>query len=265
MMHSTANPSRLPRRTFLTLMGRGGAAGLFWLLAAEAARRGEVERLATLAAEQTQVTVLQPVIIARADWGALPPNLDAENERGPYSLDNPEGYRVYQDDLTTVYNTVVIHHSAMYGQDDLHSVQYILDLHREDRGWADIAYHFLVGKSGAIYQGRPLQVRGTHVAGHNTGTVGVCLLGDLRFEIPTEPQIRAVFQLVRWLAASLRLTHLAGHYEFNPETTCPGVQAIPYLSILASTAGLARGTAGYRPSEEQLRLTATAPAPESDS
>lgn len=250
------------RRTFLTVMGLGGVAGMFWLLASEAARRAEIERLATLAAEQTQVAALQPAIITRVDWGALPPDLDAPDEHGLYSVDNPEGYRIYQDDLSAVYNTVVIHHSAMYGADDLQSVLYIHDLHREDRGWADIAYHFLIGKSGAIFQGRPLHVRGTHVAGHNTGTAGVCLLGDLRYEIPTEPQVRALFQLVRWLAVSLQLTHLAGHYEFNSETTCPGANAIAYLSILAESAGLTRGTAGYQPSEEQLRLTATAPPPE---
>ena len=98
----------------------------------------------------------------------------------------------------------------------------------EGRGWAEIGYHFLIGETGAIYEGRALQVRGTHVEEHNTGTVGVCLIGDFNFEPPAERQVTAALRLIRWLAAELGLTHLAGHSEFNPATDCPGAHTLPY-------------------------------------
>ena len=84
-----------------------------------------------------------------------------------------------------------------------------------------------------------MSVRGTHVEGHNTGSVGVCLLGDLRWQFPTEAQIRATRSLIRWLAVELDLTTLAGHGDLNPETACPGGNLRPFLSLLAASAGLA--------------------------
>jgi hypothetical protein len=244
----------LSRRAFLGLVGAGAAGGLLWLLRRDAPSPDGSSPPGLSGAASC------PSIVPRADWGALPPNHSAPHETGFYSLDNPEGWREYSGDLRARYNTVVIHHSANYGRDDIHTLRYIQDRHRNDRGWADVAYHFFVGKTGTIYEGRPLNVRGTHVANHNTGTVGICLLGDMRTQTPTVPQLASTQELVRWLAAELALTHLAGHAEFNPETVCPGTNVMPYLDVFAAAAGLIHSTAGYMPSEEQATATAAAAA-----
>lgn len=244
-------PTQISRRAFLMVAGLGGVGGALWLLKSQLPPR--FNPILALTAEH-------PAIIAREDWGALPPDHDAPNEHGFYSLDNPEGYRVYQGNWRDRYNTVVIHHAATFGRDDRHTLHYIMDTHRNVRGWADIAYHYFIGRTGLIYQGRPLNVRGVHVAGYNTGSVGVCLLGNLERTQPTAEQLVASQMLVNWLAQTLALTHLAGHTEFNPESVCPGAHMMPYLDDLAAGANLQRGTSGYIPSEEQIIATATAAA-----
>jgi hypothetical protein len=183
-----------------------------------------------------------PNIVDRASWGGVSPNNAASNEFGFYP-ENPYGWRVY--DSPEIYRTVVIHHSVVYAQDDASTLREIQELHQNDRGWADIAYHYLVGKNGLVYAGRAVNVRGAHVGGYNTGSVGVCLLGDFTREDPTNAQIQTTAALVQWLGESLPLTHLAGHYEFNPITVCPGYRMIVHLDDLATQANLKRGTEGY--------------------
>ena len=100
---------------------------------------------------------------------------------------------------------------------------------------------------GIIYAGRDIQVRGASVAGHNTGTIGVVLIGDFQQDTPASAQLASLHVLINWLTLVYHLTHLAGHYEFNPETVCPGPNLRPYLDGLAQQAGLQRGTGGYVP------------------
>lgn len=188
----------------------------------------------------------RPPIVPREDWGALPPNHQAARESGFYSVFNPAGWRVYPGDLRDSYQTVVIHHSVTYEGDDERTLLAIQNLHREDRRWADVAYHYFVGKTGTIYAGRDVSVRGAHVGGYNTGSLGVCLLGNFMTENPSAAQLDATKQLIRWASASLGLTHLAAHRDFNAGTTqCPGDKLAVHLPSLAAEGNLSLGTAGY--------------------
>ncbi len=190
-------------------------------------------------------------MVARSDWGALPPDHAAFNEFGFYSLENPEGWRVYDVPLDQAYQTVIIHHSVVYEADDLSTLLEIQRSHREQRGWADVAYHYFVGQNGVLYEGRDIHARGTHVAGYNTGSVGVCLLGNFVEISPTEAQIITTRSLVSWLTANLKATYLAGHGDFNPQTMCPGINLAAYLDDFAFNAGLVRGVEGYIAPPEQ--------------
>lgn len=200
---------------------------------------------------------IYPTMVSREEWGALQPNHAAENEAGFYSIDNPEGWRWYQEPLHEVYRTVVMHHSASYLLSDAMTIWDIQNTHRNQRGWADVAYHYFIGKNGDVYEGRDIHVRGAHVKAHNTGSVGVCLLGDFTKDYPTDEQIGAAIGLVQWLARGLQLTHLASHRDFEL-TICPGHNLIPYMDAFASNAGLGRGTGGYVMPPEQIDATATA-------
>lgn len=249
---------RTTRRQFLALAGLStAAAGLAcagsiagYLLLRAAGQTSRSRPTLTPTRSPALKTIDRPAITTRAEWGAREPDHTAWNEPGYYAPDNPEGWREYSGDLRTSYRTVVVHHSVEYDGDDLSTVRHIQDLHMDDRGWADIAYHFLVGKTGQVFEGRALNARGTHVEYYNTGSVGVVFLGDFEVEQPTAPQLEQGRRLIDWLALRLELTHLAGHFEFNETTACPGPNLIPYLDGLAYSARLARGTGGYEPPPE---------------
>src|SRR5688572_7400522 len=168
------------------------------------------------------ITVPPLPILSKAQWGGLEPNHDAEFEKGFYSESNIEGWRVYTDPLADVYNTVVIHHSVVYINDDITTMHDVQRLHQQDRRWADIGYHYLIGKEGTVYEGRPIDVRGVHVGGHNMGTLGICLLGNFMETVPTTIQLENTYAMVKWVAEALQLTHLGWHRQFNDNTVCPG-------------------------------------------
>ncbi|HEX3049395.1 MAG TPA: peptidoglycan recognition family protein [Aggregatilineaceae bacterium] len=197
----------------------------------------------------------RPAIVLRADWGALEPNHEAKWEPGFYSLTNVDGWREYEGDLRAIYNTVVVHHSVLYETDDYSTMREIQTEHMDTREWADVGYHFGVGKTGVVFEGRDLMARGTHVQSFNYGTVGVVLFGNFEEENPSQEQIESARRLIDWLALRLELTHLAGHRDFNEGTDCPGDNLYYYLEALAESAGLIHSTDGYTPPPE-------APTPE---
>ena len=92
-----------------------------------------------------------------------------------------------------------------------------------------------------------MTARGAHVAGFNTGSVGVCLLGNFTLQAPTQEQLNATYALNNWLVFRLQLTHLSGHRYFNDWTVCPGDLLVNQLEDMATRAGLTFGTDGYVP------------------
>ncbi|MBZ0286520.1 MAG: peptidoglycan recognition protein family protein [Anaerolineae bacterium] len=186
----------------------------------------------------------KPAVISRAEWGARTPNHEAANESGFAVSATESAWYVYPGDLAEAYSTVAIHHSAaMLASDE--TARGIQDEHMDLNGWADIAYHFAIDNTGVIYEGREIGSRGASVAGHNTGTIGVVVMGNFEQEHPLEIQLSTLQSLVNWLAQEYTLSHLAAHGEFNPESVCPGQYVTPLLDGLARNAGLQRGTGGY--------------------
>ena len=192
-----------------------------------------VETLPVLTScSQPPSAIEKPTIILRAQWGAVEPDLNAPGEHG-----------VYDEPLTQVLNTIVIHHSALPLSDGPREIQY---MHMHDKGFADIGYHFVVDDRGQIYEGRRISVRGAHTGGHNTGTVGVVLMGNFEEAQPPVAQVSDVKVLIRYLSGEYTITHLAGHRDFQPgETVCPGKYLEPLLPGWASELGLEFGTGGY--------------------
>lgn len=140
-------------------------------------------------------------IISRSDWGA----------RSPQS---------------TVHTTTwsrrtgfVVHHS---GASEKQTVREIQNYHMNHNGWSDIGYNFLVTPDGRIWEGRGWLKIGAHVAGHNTATIGVCVIGDYRSKRPSSKALDAV----AWLLAEAedrkgRDLSIFGHRDLG-STTCPG-------------------------------------------
>lgn len=45
------------------------------------------------------------------------------------------------------------------------------------KGWLDVGYHFVIRRDGTVEYGRPLKAIGSHVAGKNSESVAICLVG----------------------------------------------------------------------------------------
>lgn len=223
---------KFSRRRMLLLIGGGTAGSALFHLIQQTFRWN------------IPVSTNAPTIVKRAEWGARSPNHEAPNELGFATKPTESAWYVYPGDLATAYSTVAIHHSAalLLANETMRSIQ---NEHMDVNGWADIAYHFAIDKDGVIYEGREIGVRGASVAGHNTGTIGVMVMGNFELEAPLEVQLTALQLLLNWLAQQYTLSHLAAHGEFNPESVCPGKYLVAHLDSLAQNAGLQRGTGGY--------------------
>lgn len=102
-------------------------------------------------------------------------------------------------------------------------------------GWSDIGYHYLVGPDGVIYEGRPPDTQGAHVADYNTNRVGVCMIGNFESgnDDPTTEQREALEAILTYLAVRFDIDveeilsinnnqpALLGHRNLG-STECPG-------------------------------------------
>ena len=91
-------------------------------------------------------------------------------------------------------------------------------------GWPDLAYHFIVGRDGLVYEGRPYSARGDTATEYDpAGHLLIVVEGDFNDATPTAGQLEAVAQLVAWASSrfDLPVDGLTGHRD-HAATTCPG-------------------------------------------
>lgn len=72
---------------------------------------------------------------------------------------------------------IVVHCSATRPSQDI-SARDIDRWHRA-QGWSGIGYHFVIRRDGTLEHGRPADVIGSHVQGHNAKSIGICLAGGV--------------------------------------------------------------------------------------
>lgn len=119
-------------------------------------------------------------------------------------------------------NAVVIHCSDSPDKLDIGAAE-IRQWHLE-RGFADIGYHWVVRRSGAIERGRAPERIGAHVSGRNKDTIGICWVGRSK---PTDVQLKALAELAAAECQTYGLASSAvrGHRELAPLAgkTCPNL------------------------------------------
>ena len=98
--------------------------------------------------------------------------------------------------------------------------------HVEDNGWRDIGYHRVVMPDGAVMIGRSIYEPGAHVAGRNTGTIGICMVGPgspigKPEDHYTDAQLAAVRAYLAELAKLTELRVVSGHND-HAARECPG-------------------------------------------
>jgi hypothetical protein len=210
------------------------------VLAGAAVTAAALRTCASPAHEATPPAIPGIHVVPRVAWGAQPRIVISRIEAGNYHPTmNRSGWRVYDQPLDQVLRLLVVHHSALPASDGPREIQ---RLHQGQRGFADVGYHFLIDAGGTIYEGRPINVRGAHVAGHNTGAIGACVLGNFERTEPSPAQIGSLSALAVALRNAFGITHLAGHRDLPSQNTlCPGADLWPRLPALAAQLGLAFG------------------------
>ncbi|KAL9694732.1 hypothetical protein quinque_014017 [Culex quinquefasciatus] len=95
---------------------------------------------------------------------------------------------------------VVISHTATETADTqagmVYMVRNIQCFHIESRRWHDIAYNFLVGNDGNVYEGRGWQRIGAHTHGYNSRGIGISFVGCFMNELPAKVAMEACKLLI---------------------------------------------------------------------
>ncbi len=145
-----------------------------------------------------------------------------------------------------VYTNVthlIVHHSAGTNTSDSWSdvVASIFDFHVNTNGWSDVGYNWLIDPNGVLYDGRGGgdNVRGAHMCGFNSRTMGVCLLGNFVDNPPPPLALETLTKLLSWkcckediipdgrgsiISYPGTMKYISGHRDgCAPNTTeCPG-------------------------------------------
>lgn len=215
----------------------------------------------------------EPDVITRAQWGA------DESLRSDSGACRPTFYRPRQ---------IFVHHTVGANNDPRPraTMRAILAYHTQARGWCDIAYNFVIGPRGQVFEGRysrrfdPWEthdgenrrdeiVTGAHSLAYNSGSIGVSLMGDYtRTSLPLAMR-RGLVDFLAWEAdrhnldptgrhtyrnpdtglTHSRLFYIAGHRDVRA-TACPGDRVYNQLPSIrqdvAATIGSGKGLTRFR-------------------
>jgi len=123
-------------------------------------------------------------------------------------------------------NLLVVHCSATPPSRDI-GVSEIRGMHRQ-RGFKDVGYHYVIRRDGRIEKGRPDNVIGAHVSGHNNGSLGICLVGGVKADGKTAEanftpaQYAALETLLKDLHGRYPAARICGHRDLSPDKNGDG-------------------------------------------
>lgn len=106
-----------------------------------------------------------------------------------------------------------------------------------NNGWTDIGYHYVITRNGTLENGRDESICGSHVRGHNSDSIGICLVGRTVFDIK---QLETLLALITGLMYKYNLdyTDIYGHYEFDSSKTCPNIDMNVFRQSLLDYLGM---------------------------
>ncbi|XP_035230647.1 peptidoglycan-recognition protein SC2-like, partial [Stegodyphus dumicola] len=119
-------------------------------------------------------------IVSRSEWKARP-------EVRHRHMNLPLNHIIILHTVTTVCKTKF---------QCIRKIQRMQEMHLDERGWWDIAYNFLIGGDGRVYEGRGWNHTGAHSVNFNTNSLGVAFIGNFNLDTPTKPMIDAAQNLI---------------------------------------------------------------------
>jgi hypothetical protein len=121
---------------------------------------------------------------------------------------------------------LTVHHSAVALTDNRQAPGRFRShqLAHQDRGWPDIAYHYLIDRHGHIYKGRPHWAVGDTATDYDPrGHLLVMCEGNFAEQRPSRAQVAALVDVLAWACRRFdvpaRTIRGHGHYA---HTACPG-------------------------------------------
>lgn len=183
--------------------------------------------------ELTSCGCQQPGFATRTDW-------NCPDGQSP-SCASPE--------FTTATH-MIVHHSAGPNTSTnwAATVLSIWNFHVNTNGWCDIGYNWVIDPDGIVYEGRGggNNVKGAHFCGANSGTVGICMLGNFETDPPTAAALASLRKLLAWKSCDSNLNPvgtsfhtgtgstidvISGHRD-GCSTQCPGDSFYPLFPSL---------------------------------
>jgi N-acetyl-anhydromuramyl-L-alanine amidase AmpD len=108
-----------------------------------------------------------------------------------------------------------------------------IDRWHKERGWKGIGYHYVVRRNGVVERGRPLELAGAHVAGHNANSIGICVVGGgggaFNF---TTPQMDTLADMLIVLTGLYPQARVCGHRDLDPGKACPTIDVTAFWEPL---------------------------------
>lgn len=221
------------RRTFLIGAAGAAAAGWVWLrdsgLKAEPVAAGPATSTSAVPAT-TGVSVTPPTTATATSTTATtttatttPPAAQIEALcRAAWGAQEPTGaYIPHKIERLTV------HHTARFlgaNREAPGAIRGHQRFHQVDRGWVDIAYHFMIDMEGNLYECRPYDAAGDTATSYDpTGHLLVCCEGDFNVQELPEAQRETLVAVLAWAATEFDVgtDTIRGHRDFAG-TTCPG-------------------------------------------
>ncbi len=130
-------------------------------------------------------------------------------------------------------NWLVVHCAATRPDQDIGRAE--IDKWHKARGWSGIGYHYVIRRDGSVEVGRPVAEIGAHVEGHNSDSVGICLVGGLDRDGQPAPEYTAaqwssLHGLLVGLHAHYPAAAIVGHRDFPGVTkACPSFDVSAWL------------------------------------
>lgn len=137
--------------------------------------------------------------------------------------------KTWESDPMNGISRITVHHDGMTAFTSTSQsaaaqrLEAIRRSHVDSRGWADIGYHYIVDPAGRVWEGRPIDRQGAHVADNNEHNLGVMMLGNYDEQAPTNAASKALDDFVAAMMRKYRVpvNRVYTHQEIRP-TACPG-------------------------------------------
>lgn len=188
-------------------------------------------------------------LVTRRQWGALPPSGAMATQHAP-----TEAFVHYSDSSDA--------EALVTGQQRATAVRQIQRFHMHDRGWSDIGYHYVVfqpaygpiaephgpdtkvrdhvlagaaAHSGSTFKGRVATAVPAAQAGHNTGTLAICVYAG-----PGDPIRRRTLFLIESIIFRYPTLRTVGAHRDVTATDCPGAELFSLIPRIAKATHLRR-------------------------